>query len=123
MPKVGRIIGAILAIIGGGLIIFAAFLVLEYIAVFNEAIITFTLTLIMGILAIVGAILLLLDKEIGGILAIIAGAIIIAGFWIDLTPFVPLTVHWASLAGPGFYIDPLLAIIGGIIGLVVGKAK
>jgi hypothetical protein len=122
MPKIGRIIGAILAIIGGGLITYAAISILDYIPVYPELTITFTLTLIMGILAIVGAILLLLDKTIGGILPIIAGAIIILGFWIDIAPFVPLTVHWASIAGIGFYLDPLLAIIGGIVGIAVGKA-
>ena len=121
MPKVGRIIGAILALIGGALITYAAIFVLDYISSYDEVIITFTLTLALGALAIIGGILLLLDKTIGGILALIAGAVVLAGFWIDIG-FAPLTVHWSMIAGIGFYIDPLLAIVGGIIGLAVGKA-
>lgn len=75
----------------------------------------------MGILAILGGILLLINKTVGGILAIIAGAMLIIGFWIYIDPFTPLATNWAALQGPGFYIDPILSIVGGIVGLAVGK--
>ncbi|MDD1778308.1 MAG: hypothetical protein LUQ65_09080 [Candidatus Helarchaeota archaeon] len=122
MAKIGRIIGGILAIVGGALTTYAVTILIPYLETYPNAIVTLAMTLCFGILGIIGGILLLLDKTVGGILAIIAGAMLIIGFWIHLDPMVTLTINWATqVAGIGFYIDPLLAIIGGIIGLVVGK--
>jgi hypothetical protein len=122
MTKIGRIIGGILAIAGGGLTTYAAFSVLGYLEAYPLTIVTFVVTLCLGILAIVGGILLIIDKTVGAIFAIIAGAIVIIGTWIHLDPYIVLAINWAwYVAGIGFYIDPLLAICGGIVGLVVGK--
>ena len=121
MTKIGRIIGGILAIAGGGLTTYAAFTTLGYLEAFPLGIVTLIVSLSCGFLAIIGGILLLLDKTVGAIFAIIAGAMLIIGFWINIDPMLPLAIHWAMIMGPGFYIDPILAIIGGIIGLVVGK--
>jgi hypothetical protein len=121
MTKIGRIIGGILAIAGGSLTTLSAVAISPMLPSYPLAVITFALTIGIGILAIVGGILLLLDKTIGGIFAIVAGALLIIGAWIDLAPGIPLMTHLTMVIGIGFYIDPLLAICGGIVGLVVGK--
>ena len=122
MTKIGRIIGGALSIIGGALTIYGCILGIEYIQYFEEAIITFSVTLIFAIISIIGGILLILDKTYGGILPIIGGAMLIIGFWIPISPILSLTTNWATIVNVGFYIDPILAIIGGIVGLAVGKA-
>lgn len=121
MVKIGRIIGAIIALVGGGLTFYAGIISLEYLSLADEVIIATILTFILAALALLGGVLLILDKSMGGILAIIAGGVLIVAFWIDIAPFVTLAFHWAQLSNTGFYIDPLLIIVGGIIGLAVGS--
>ena len=122
MAKAGPIVGGILALAGGGLTIVAALMVMSWLSLDPLFTVTFAMTLVLAILAIVGGILLLVGKKIGGILAIIAGGLLIAGFWITIGTYgfieIPLATHWSTLSGPGFYLDPLLAIAGGIVGLV-----
>ncbi len=125
MKNIGQMIGGILASVGGAMTTAAALIIIDGISEFPIAIITLILSLALGILAIVGGILLLLDKSalIGGILPIIAGAMLIVGFWIQIAPSIPLAVHLAMLIGIGFYLDPILAIVGGILGLVFSKQQ
>ncbi len=125
MKNIGQMIGGILAMVGGAMTFGAAFFIVGDLDVVPIGIVTFIVSLTMAILVIVGGLLILLDKsvKIGGILAIIAGAMLIVGFWIDIAPFVPLAVHLAMITGIGFYLDPLLAIVGGILGLVFRKQQ
>lgn len=124
MKNIGQMIGGILAMIGGAMTFGAAFYLLPYLSSVPR-VITFIVSLTLGILAIVGGLLIILDKsvKIGGILATIAGTMLIVGLWIDIAPFVPLAVHLAMITGIGFYLDPLLAIVGGILGLVFSKQQ
>jgi hypothetical protein len=68
-------------------------------------------------LALIGGILLILDKTIGGILPIIAGIVSVIGyqFWI-----IEGAVS-VRLVGNLYYIDPILMLVGAIIGLAAGK--
>ena len=127
MAKAGPIVGGILALIGGGLTLIAAIQIMGWPAVDPQFMVTFLMTLVLAILGIVGGILMLVGKKIGGILAIIAGGILIAGFWITIGTFggfldIPLATHWSTMSGPGFYLDPILAIAGGIVGLITASS-
>lgn len=120
MTKGGRIAGGVIALIGGGLIIIAA--IIQYLAFMvssNPAAITaMTASIALMALGIVGAILLLVDKTIGGVLALIAGVLIIAGQFI-MVPGTPGPIQLtAPLAG---FLDALLLAVGGIVGLAVGS--
>ncbi len=126
MTRTGRKFGGILALVGGGLTTYAVFYVLGYTSIIAEAIITFAVTLILVILVIVGGILLFLDKKIGGILAIIAGTVIIVGLFIwivppNLTLTVNLGAIFVEMLGFNLYIDSILIIAGGIVGLAAGS--
>ena len=74
------------------------------------------MTMLCGVLALVGRILLCVDKTAGGILAIIGGAFYIVGSFIPITGIFSLTEFFFS-----FWIDPALALVGGIFGLAVGS--
>lgn len=125
MTKIGRIIGGFLALTGAGFTLFTVLTVIGTLSIDPLFTVPFVITLGLAVLAIVGGILLLVDKTIGGILPIIAGAVLIIGYWIIIGSVgmkeIPLAIHWAFVYGPGYYIDPLLAIAGGIVGLVVGS--
>lgn len=125
MAKGGRIAGGILALIGGAMLILKAFLTLFWlILLWPPMALVFMTTLVCGILAVVGGILLLVDKLAGGILALIAGALgIILTFFIAVPPFGmvdPLLVLYSFDTGV-IGIDPLLALVGGIVGIAVGS--
>jgi hypothetical protein len=122
MAKAGPIVGGILALVGGSLTLIAAIQIMPWTAIDPQFMVTFLVTLIMAILGLVGGILMLVGKKVGGILALIGGAVLIAGFWITIGYYgmidIPLATHWSTLTGPGFYLDPIMAIAGGIVGLV-----
>ncbi len=121
MAKVLRIIGGLLAIAGGGLTTYATLSRISSLEMFPQATVTYIVTTCLGILGIVGGLLLVGNKTVGGILAMIAGILLIVGFWIPINQFFDLTTNWATLQGIGFYIDPIMAIIGGLLGLVARK--
>lgn len=115
--NITRIIGAFIALAGGALALAAGLMSLEYVSFADEVIVASSMTFAFAAVGLLGGVLLLLGKRYGGLLAIIAGGMLIVGFWIDLSEFVPLAFHWANLTNTGFYIDPLLLIGGGIVGL------
>jgi len=121
MTKIGRIIGGILAIAGGGLTTLAVVAISPMLLSEPLAVITFVLTLVVAILAIVGGILLFLDKTIGAVFAIIAGVMLLLGAFIELAPGIPIVTYLTMVIGMNYYIEPIITICGGVLGLVVGK--
>lgn len=78
MAKGGRIAGGILSIIGGGLALLTAFLF--FMTVDPSELVVPVIFGVSGTLGVLGGILLLVDKRIGGILAIIGGVATLAYF-------------------------------------------
>jgi len=118
MTKGGRIAGGILAIVGGAFIVIAGIMILSLISYDPSIMISVIATLASGALAVIGGILLLVDSTAGGVLALIGGAFCIVGSFIPIYMTIPLTVHFFN-----FWIDPALALVGGIVGLAVGSSK
>lgn len=131
------LVGPILALVGGVIMIVASFFVFMSIFI-TEASLTgsgltwadvgfsrdlmylrFILTLLWGVLGIVGGILAIFGKKFGSILALIGGIIGIAGMFIPLgtiTFIVPVPV---SMSSSFMFVDPTLMLIGGILGLAL----
>lgn len=118
MTKSGRKVGGILAIFGGGIQILTTYLFWGLYITYPEIppLIGLACSVVVVILGILGGILLLADKTAGGVLALIAGAFIIGGSYVDLygsTTF--------ALASHFMFLDPAFLLIGAIVGLAVGS--
>jgi len=139
MVAIGRLIAGVLAIIGGGIMLIAGFMTLITIPSIeaNLDILGITwadagiepfifylrsiLTFLWAFLGIIGGIILIVGKKIGGILALIGGAFGIAGNFIivgtlTLTTSVPIPMSTSFLL-----VDPILIALGGLLGLIVKK--
>jgi len=139
MVAIGRLIAGVLAIIGGGIMLIAGFMTLITIPSIeaNLDILGITwadagiepfifylrsiLTFLWAFLGIIGGIILIVGKKIGGILALIGGALGIAGNFIivgtlTLTTSVPIPMSTSFLL-----VDPILIALGGLLGLIVKK--
>ncbi|NVM56214.1 MAG: hypothetical protein HWN66_21135 [Candidatus Helarchaeota archaeon] len=127
MTKGGRIAGGVLAIVGGALLLIAAFTVFAIIAAaklagFDQEAMLFTIqmivTLMCGVLALVGGILAVVDKSVGGILALVGGALATVGMFIPIGSLGILPINFAISF---IFVDPFLALAGGITAVAVGS--
>ncbi len=117
LAKGGRVAAGVLGIIGAGIYLFMSFMFFM-LGISSPAnyLLNFLLSLVIGTLGLVGAILLLVDKTAGGILAAISGtiSIVLVFYWIP-TLGVPIFVVAFLLIPPG------LLLTSGILGLIVGS--
>lgn len=78
------------------------------------------LTLVWGLLGLVGAILAFTGKKMGVYLMLIAGGIATVGMFIPIgtytITFVTIAVNMNSSM---FFVDPILLLLGGILGLAL----
>lgn len=141
MTKSGRIAGSILAIIGGAMqvIIGLSWAFMEAMIYSSEpyssiiCLIRGLTTLTCGVLVLSGGILFLTDRNIGGIMVLAGGALSLIGHFIIIGV---LKIGYWSISGPAGYIpfplslttslfvfpiDPVIALIGAILGLAVGS--
>jgi hypothetical protein len=114
MTLTARIVGGILAIAGGAIMLIVAFLPL-FIVVFENPLFPLINPICGGVI-LIGGIILLKDKAVGGIMAIIGSIVFLIlnfipalGFYLAMSIFHP------------FPIESILAIVGAIIGLKVGS--
>ncbi|NVM27362.1 MAG: hypothetical protein HWN65_00860 [Candidatus Helarchaeota archaeon] len=127
MTKKGRTFGGIFTLIGSGLLILVSIIFVVLITGGSEDFIIWTaffLILATGVLGVVGGILLLTDKTVGGVLSLISGAasliiniwsyIYFVGLW-GIPPAILWAVIFFFIAAPG------LILTGAILGLVVGS--
>ena len=126
MTSGGRITGGVLALVGGALLLISALTFSPFLIIlFPGLVITILFTYIVAALAIVGGILLLVDKTAGGILAVIGGALAIVlcmihviGIYWMVDPLLPI---WYVEGGIQIAIDPILALVNKIVGIAVGS--
>lgn len=118
MTKSGRKVGGILAVVGGGIQIIMTYLSWGVYITHPEIppLIALVCSVVVVILGIVGGILLLADKTAGGVLALIAGAFIIGGSYVEL-----YNSEIFKLASNFMFLDPAFLLIGAIVGLAVGS--
>ncbi|UCC20911.1 MAG: hypothetical protein JSV62_06425 [Promethearchaeota archaeon] len=107
------IVGSVMLLSGGILGLFIPEIQIAM-ALFPILYLTFVLPIILGIVGIAGAVLVIVNRKLGNIIAIIAGLIAIIGMFVPILVVYPLVM---SL----FYIDPFLILIGGIIGIVISE--
>ena len=116
MTRGGRVAGGVLALIGSCLMIIN--ILISYIASWatsnQDFIISMVVSIIIMALGVVGAILLLRDKTIGGIIVLIAAVALIIGSFILLPSGTELTKPLLKV------IDPGLMIVGGALGVAIG---
>ena len=78
------------------------------------------LTLVWGLLGLVGAILAFTGKKMGVYLMLIAGGIATVGMFIPIGTYtitiIPMAVNMNSHM---FFVDPILLLVGGILGLAL----
>ncbi len=135
----GKLLGGILAIVGGAIMLIAGFMTLLTIPGIeaNLVIAGLTwddvgispfifylrsiLTFLWALLGIIGGIILIVSKNIGGYLALIGGICGIVGNFIivgTLTIYVSIPV---SLSTSFLLVDPILIALGGLLGLIFKK--
>ncbi len=116
MTKRLRIIGAIVALTGA--IFYFLTIGLGYITTFSQGVpIVIPVIYIMSIftIAVLGCILLFMDRNLGGILPIISGVMITIGLFINFD-----AGSWSGPLSNSFLFEIILLIAGGIMALVVG---
>lgn len=78
------------------------------------------LTLVWGLLGLVGAILAFTGKKMGVYLMLIAGGIATVGMFIPIGTYTILFVTIAvNMNSSMFFVDPILLLLGGILGLAL----
>ena len=131
------IIGPILALIGGIIMLFAGYFVFRSIGIieanlaiegltwvdagFNPILmyVRFTLTLLWGILGIIGAIIAFTGKKLGSFLALIGGILGSVGFYVPLGTITIGTPIPVFLSASFFLVDTVIMVIGGLLGLIL----
>ena len=115
MTKTLRKVGSAIEL--GGSVFFFIFVVTQYIWPYaDQKLVPLLFSLTIFILAVIGGILLLLDKTMGGILSLIAAGMIVIGL------FIPWIVPgYSGKLTNSWLIDIILIAAGGILGLIVGS--
>ena len=139
MVAIGKLIGGAIAIIGGAIMLIAGYMTLITIPSIeaNLDILGLTwadagiepfifylrsiLTFLWAFLGIIGGIIILVGKKIGGILALLGGILGIAGNFIivgtlTLTTSIPIPMSTSFLL-----LDPILITLGGLLGIIFVK--
>lgn len=135
----GKLLGGLLAIVGGAIMLIAGFMTLITIPSIEvnldiagltwadvgiEPFIFYLrsiLTFLWALLGIIGGIILIVGKNIGGFLALIGGILGIAGNFIivgTLTIYESIPI---PLSTSFLLIDPILIALGGLLGLIMKK--
>lgn len=130
MTNCGRIFGSIYSIFGGAFVLIMAYSIwfnlikgeagipiFGYIFEIDLTGGLFTITLIAGLLGVLGGILLLVDKTAGGVLVIIGGAIDLILSILLIVPLLPIPMLIIIF----LVIQPIILLTGGIVGYSSGN--
>lgn len=129
-------VGPILGLVGSALLLIAGFIAFGVQALLEATMFPLTwadigmdpmiltvravLTVIFALVALIGAILGLLGKKIGVILMLIFGIITTVGMFVPIgTITIGFTTIPVSMNYNMFFIDPILILLGGILGLAL----
>ena len=132
------IVGPILGLIGGliltvgGLRIFSSIAQIEGLLVlmsmtwadigFNPVLLylQMILTIVLGLLGLIGAILAFVGKKIGVYLMLISGLVATIGMFIPMGTILIIVIPIpVTLNSSLFFVDPILLLLGGIFGLLL----
>ena len=138
MVKGKALVGPILGVIGATLLTIAGFIGFGAIATLQVLLSTYgltwadigldpslltvnaILTLIWGLVGLIGAILAFTGKRIGVYLMLISGLIATVGMFIPLGTYILIIVPIAvNMNSSMFFVDPILILLGGILGLAL----
>jgi len=133
------LVGPILALIGGFIMFAASFFVFQSIAVTEVSLaymgyswadvgfsielmyLRFMCTLLWGVLGVIGGIVAISGKKIGSIIALLGGILGIVGMFVPLGYITISTPVPVSLSASFLFLDPILMILGGTLGLILKK--
>ena len=114
------LVGPILALVGAILLLIAGLIGLTnplmqaLMVILPIVALSFVMSIILGVLALAGAFMAITGKKQGNYLTLIAGLIGTVGMFIPITPLgVPMLVYTF------IFIDPILILIGGILGVLL----
>jgi hypothetical protein len=131
--------GPILSLFGGIIFLFSSFLVSEKLIaigyILSDAglhwyevglypelmIIGFVCTIIWGALGIIGGIIAIFYEKFGSIMALNGGILGLIGALIPLGTNIAITQIPITLTGSFYFLDPILMILGGVLGLTLKK--
>ena len=138
MVKGKALVGPILGVIGATLLTVAGFIGFGLMATLQALLATYgltwadvgldpsllnvsaILTLVWGLLGLIGAILAFLGKKIGVYLMLIFGLIATVGMFIPIGTYTILLVSIpVNMNTSMFFVDPILLMLGGILGLAL----
>lgn len=131
------LVGPILALLGGIIMLSSGYFVFISITSIEESLAIAALTwaevgfsielmylrvictLLWGILGIIGGIIAISGKKFGNLLALIGGLLGIVGMFIPLGTITIVIAVPVSLSASFMLLDPIIIVLGGIIGLVI----
>ena len=131
------LIGPILALIGGIIMLFSTYLVSESLVAIGVNLsiaglhwfevglypelmtLGFICTLLWSVLGIIGGIISIFGKKSGSIIALIVGILGFVGALVPLGTNLIVTQIPITFTGSFLFIDPILMIFGGILGLTL----
>ena len=131
------LVGPILALLGGIIMLSSGYFVFTSITSIEESLAIAALTwadtgfsielmylrvictLLWGILGIIGGIIAISGKKFGNLLALIGGLLGIVGMFIPLGTITIVIAVPVSLSASFMLLDPIIIVLGGIIGLVI----
>ncbi|MHA1193065.1 MAG: hypothetical protein ACTSP9_12310 [Promethearchaeota archaeon] len=139
MVAIGKLIGGAIAIIGGAIMLIAGYMTLITIPSIeaNLDILGLTwadagiepfifylrsiLTFLWAFLGIIGGIIILVGKKIGGVLALLGGILGIAGNFIIVGTLTLTTSTPIPMSTSFLLLDPILITLGGLLGIIFVK--
>ncbi len=135
-------VGAILGIIGGSLLLLGGLISFTAVGTLEAALtlagltwadigldpmfltINSIMTLLWGLLGLLGAIFAMKDKKWGVYLMLVFGIISVVGMFIPIATYTILSIPLSiPLNGSFLFVDPFLLLVGGILGLVLKENK
>ncbi len=112
--NIKKLIGSLLSIAGGIMLVISA---IQWIA--RTVLVSGIPTLIVGVVAVIGGLLIILDKypiweerPLGALLAFTSGIIAVIGSFITVLNY---WFHPVMFIDPLIYFDPFLILVGGIL--------
>lgn len=133
------LVGPFLALIGGSIMFAADYFVFQSIAVTEASLayagytwadvgfsvelmyLRFICTLLWGVLGVIGGIFAILGKKLGSLLALLGGTLGIVGMFVPLGSITIGTPIPVTLSASFLFLDPILMILGGTLGLILKK--
>ena len=131
------LVGPVLALVGGIIMLFSGYFVFASIASIEETLALAALswadagfslelmylrvacTFLWGVMGIIGGIIAIIGKKLGSVLALIGGLLGVVGMFVPLGTITIVIAVPVTLSASFMLLDPIIIVLGGIIGLIL----